>query len=73
LQHQVRERFFTPRLRFRTYDELNGWLLDQCVTYAKAHPHPERRFGPDGTGIAERGPTARLRPPRRRTTSRSCR
>ena len=39
----VRERFFTPRLRFRTYDELNGWLLDQCVTYAKAHPHPERR------------------------------
>ena len=43
LQHQVRERFFTPRLRFRTYDELNGWLLDQCVTCAKAHPHPERR------------------------------
>jgi hypothetical protein len=39
----VRERFFTPRLRFRTYDELNGWLVDQCVTYAKAHPHPERR------------------------------
>jgi transposase len=38
----VRERFFTPRLRFKTYDELNGWLLDKCVTYAKAHPHPER-------------------------------
>lgn len=39
----MRERFFTPRLRFASYDELNGWLVDQCVTYAKAHPHPERR------------------------------
>ena len=38
----VRERFFTPRLRFKTYDELNGWLVDQCVVYAKAHAHPER-------------------------------
>src|SRR3974390_798678 len=37
----VRERFFTPRLRFKTYDELNAWLLDQCITYAKAHRHPE--------------------------------
>jgi len=39
----VRERFFTPRLRFRTYEEMNGWLIDQCVAYAKAHPHPECR------------------------------
>ena len=23
----VRERFFTPRLRFKTYDEMNAWLL----------------------------------------------
>ena len=38
----VRERFFTPRLRFRSYDELNAWLLDRCVAYAKVHPHPER-------------------------------
>jgi hypothetical protein len=38
----VRERFFTPRLRFKTYDELNAWLLDRCVAYAKAHSHPER-------------------------------
>ena len=36
----VRERFFTPRLRFRSYEELNAWLLDQCVAYAKRHPHP---------------------------------
>jgi hypothetical protein len=41
----VRERFFTPRLRFRSYEELNAWLLDKCVAYAKAHRHvdqPER-------------------------------
>jgi transposase len=25
----VRERFFTPRLRFKTLDELNAWLLDK--------------------------------------------
>ena len=38
----VRERFFTPRLRFKSYDELNAWLADRCVAYAKAHRHPER-------------------------------
>ena len=38
----VRERFFTPRLRVKTYDELNAWLLDKCIAYAKVHPHPER-------------------------------
>ncbi|HEY2540008.1 MAG TPA: IS21 family transposase, partial [Stellaceae bacterium] len=37
----VRERFFTPRLRAASYEELNAWLLDQCVAYAKAHRHPE--------------------------------
>jgi len=37
----VRERFFTPRLRVASYDELNAWLLDRCVAYAKAHQHPE--------------------------------
>ena len=42
----VRERFFTPRLRVKSYDELNAWLLDKCIAYAKAHIHPER---PDQT------------------------
>src|SRR3979411_15697 len=37
----VRKRFFTPRLRFKTLDELNAWLLDKCIAYAKAHRHPE--------------------------------
>jgi hypothetical protein len=39
----VRERFFTPRLRVKSYEELNVWLLDKCVVYAKAHHHPELR------------------------------
>ena len=39
----VRERFFTPRLRVKSYEELNAWLLDQCVSYARAHRHPELR------------------------------
>ncbi len=39
----VRQRFFSPRLRVKNYDELNALLLDRCVAYAKAHRHPERR------------------------------
>jgi Mu transposase, C-terminal domain len=42
----VRERFFTLRLRVKSYDELNAWLLDKCIAYARAHIHPER---PDQT------------------------
>ena len=39
----VRERFFAPRVRAGSYDELNAWLLDQCIAHAKAHRHPEFR------------------------------
>jgi transposase len=39
----VRERFFTPRLRVKSFDELNTWLVEQCVKYARAHRHPELR------------------------------
>ena len=39
----VRERFFTPRLRVKSFDELNAWLLEQCIKYARAHRHPEIR------------------------------
>jgi transposase len=38
----VRERFFTPRLRVKSLEELNAWLMDKCVAYAKAHHHPEQ-------------------------------
>jgi transposase len=37
----VRQRFFTPRLRVKSLEELNAWLLDRCVAYARAHKHPE--------------------------------
>ena len=37
----VRQRFFTPRLRFKTYDEMNAWLTDKCIAHAKAYRHPE--------------------------------
>jgi hypothetical protein len=45
----VHERFFTPRLRFKTFDELNAWLTDKCIAYAKEHAHPpcaDRRLRP---------------------------
>ena len=38
----VRERFFTPRLRFKTLEDLNGWLADKCVAWARTHRHPEQ-------------------------------
>jgi hypothetical protein len=37
----VRERYFAPRLRVGSYDELNAWLLDKSIAHARAHPHPE--------------------------------
>ncbi|GGE02493.1 hypothetical protein GCM10011390_21710 [Aureimonas endophytica] len=39
----MRERFFTPRLRVKSYEELDAWLLDRTVAFAKAHRHPELR------------------------------
>jgi transposase len=39
----IRERFFTPRLKFKSFDELNAWLLDRCVAHARAQPHPEMK------------------------------
>ena len=37
----ARERFFTPRLRYKSYAEINDYLLDRCITYARSHRHPE--------------------------------
>ena len=37
----VRERFFTPRLRFKSYEDRNAWLVDKCLAWARAHAHPE--------------------------------
>jgi transposase len=38
----VRQRLFTPRLRFASYGELNAWLLERCIQEARRRPHPER-------------------------------
>lgn len=38
-----RERFFKPRLRFATLEELDGWLEAECRRWARLHPHPEQR------------------------------
>jgi transposase len=37
----LREQLFVPRPRFKTIEDLNGWLLDECVAYAKKQAHPE--------------------------------
>ena len=55
----VRERFFTPRLRVTSYEELNAWLLDRCVAYAKAHNHPELTARNDLAGFRGRAAAAR--------------
>src|SRR3981189_1647597 len=36
-----KEYWILQGLRFKTLDELNAWLLDKCIAYAKAHRHPE--------------------------------
>jgi hypothetical protein len=37
----VRQRFFAPRVNVKSYEELNAWLEDRCVAWAKAHRHTE--------------------------------
>ena len=37
----VRQRFFSPRVKVKSYEALNAWLEDRCVAAAKAHRHPE--------------------------------
>jgi hypothetical protein len=39
----MRRRFFVPRPKFKSYAELNAWLQDRCIAWAKANPHPEFR------------------------------
>jgi transposase len=38
----LRKRFFAPRPGFKTLADLNGWLADKCIAYAKAQAHPEQ-------------------------------
>ena len=36
----VRRRFFTPRLKVKDFTELNIYLLERCLTWAKTQRHP---------------------------------
>jgi transposase len=38
-----RRRVFTPRLRFKSWADLNAYLLAQCIAFARSHAHPEQR------------------------------
>jgi hypothetical protein len=37
----LRDQLFRPKPRVSSLAELNGWLADQCIAYAKRHKHPE--------------------------------
>lgn len=39
----VREWLFTPRPRFKSFDELNSWLADQCIKICQKRRHPEEK------------------------------
>jgi transposase len=46
VEHQVqtaRGRFFQPRLRFASLEELNGWLEAECLRWMADHAHPEQK------------------------------
>jgi transposase len=39
----LREHLFKPRLKFDSYEDLNGYLLEQCIAHAKSRLHPEQQ------------------------------
>jgi hypothetical protein len=38
----IRKQFFAPRPSFKTLEDLNAWLADGCIAYAKKQAHPEQ-------------------------------
>lgn len=36
----VRRRLFSPRLKFKSYEDLNAYLTDRCIVLARTHAHP---------------------------------
>ena len=39
----IRDLLFRPKPKVETLDELNAWLADQCIAYARRTRHPELR------------------------------
>src|SRR3546814_6286541 len=52
----IRGRFFQPRLRFASLDQLNGWLEAECQPWAERRASPE----PGELTVAQRLAMARL-------------
>ena len=60
----LRDQMFRPKPRVKSLSELNAWLEDQCVAYAKRNQHPEYKertiwdvFQEERTSLMElRGP-----------------
>jgi len=52
----MRQRLFTPRLKFTDPAELNQWLADRCRTLAAGHRHPEDRTRTVAKVFAEEQP-----------------
>jgi hypothetical protein len=38
----IRKQFFAPRPSFESLEDLNAWLADGCIAYAKKQAHPEQ-------------------------------
>jgi transposase len=38
----TREWLFVPKPSFKTFDELNGWLVERCLQIANTRKHPEQ-------------------------------
>jgi transposase len=39
----LRQNLFKPRLKFDSYEDLNAYLLEQCIAFARSQPHPEQQ------------------------------
>jgi hypothetical protein len=37
----LRDQMFRPKPRVKSFTELNAWLADQCIAYARRTKHPE--------------------------------
>jgi len=60
VEHQVqtaRGRFFQPRLRFSSLEELNGWLEAECRRWAELRQHPEQKDLTIAQALAAERPT----------------
>jgi len=54
----ARDNLFKPRLKFRTLEELNGWLEAECARRAETDRHPEYRDPHGARGVRSRAGVA---------------